>query len=136
VSLTRADLALALGWDTSTNGYFAYDSLDIGTAEISGVLTETNDFYKLLGLEPATSRTTFRFDADGLICEQLYEPLPPLRSVAEALEAPMAWARRERAAEFEMLAPDGSVVYTEDAGRRWVALLREWRTIGDEPVST
>ena len=133
VSLTREDLQAAFGWDVGTNGVFSYDRLDPNESEVSGVITEANEFYRLLGLESTTAKITFRFDATGCIQEQVYEPLSGLHSVAEALKAPTAWARREEPGELEAIAPGGQLVYTESAGRRWVGLLRRWRTSLDAP---
>jgi hypothetical protein len=127
-SLTREDLPAALAWDVATNGQFSYDPLEASESEVSGLLTEANEFYRLLGLEPAIARVTFRFDAIGLIREQVYEPRSGSHlSVADALKAPMGWARREEPEELEAIAPGGQLVYTESAGRRWIELLARWR---------
>jgi hypothetical protein len=128
VSLTREDLPAALGWDVATNGQFSYNPLEASESEVSGVLSEANEFYRLLGLEPAIARATFRFDAIGLIREQVYEPRSGSRlSVTDALKAPMCWARREEPEELEAIAPGGQLVYTESTGRRWIGLLARWR---------
>jgi hypothetical protein len=135
-SLTREDLPAALGWDVGTDGQFIYERLEASGSEVSGVLTEANEFYRLIGLEPTTGRATFRFDAVGRIREQVYEPPSGLApSVTDALKAPMAWARREEPDELEAIAPAGQLVYTENAGRRWVALLRRWRASIDPPAT-
>ena len=127
VSLGRAELPTVIGWDAGTHGRVDYDYLIVEDDHVSAVLSESNDFYTLLDLGEVSSHATFRFDADGLIVEQWYEPVSPRRTVPEALEAPLAWGRAHRPAEVDQLLPGGRMQYSEEMGRRWVAFLRAWR---------
>ncbi len=125
VLLSKADLPRILGWDRGVNGHIEWDIK--GDAEaLTFEGRETNDFFELLGIAHLRFRTTFRLDVKGRIIEQSYETLPAQVSTEEAMKPAVQWAQRNRPAELREIYPDGRMIYTEDMGRRWVALLREW----------
>lgn len=89
--------------------------------------TESNEFFRLLGVGPLPFRSRFRVDHDGRIVWQRHESEGPGPDYAAALEKAVAWAEQHQPDELAEIYPDGQLVYSEAIGRRWVALLRRWK---------
>ncbi len=130
-AMKKEDLRAALAWDTGVNGSLTYQNLREGENTIRGLFTERNDFFQLLGIEGLQSQQTFRFDQDGLIVEQIYEPIPDQSSWQEAMEPAIGWASQHRSEELVEIYPNNQMIYTEEMAKRWLILLREWRAATD-----
>lgn len=132
-TLGKEGLATALGWDTGTEGRLEWRvvSGDGGSVTIEG--HETNEFLRLLGIQPLEFGSRFRVNAEGLIQHQTHTTNWSGVSVQDSLAPVIAWAADHAAAELTLAYPDGEMVYSEEAGRRWVALLRRWRGQTTDP---
>lgn len=126
VSMTKEETRGALAWDAGANGRVSYTQIEILENTITGILTEENDFLRLVGIPELKSRNTYVLDEQGLINQQLYEPIPGQPSFQEAMQPAVTWAVEYRAAELAEIYPDNQMIYTEDMARRWVTLLQEW----------
>ena len=130
--MSKADLPRILGWDSGVNGHVEWDVAEGQAEALTFEGRERNDFFELLGIAHLRFRTSFKLDGKGKIIEQLYEKLPGQPSSEEAMKPAVEWASRHRPAELQEIYPDGRMIYTEEAARRWVALLREWRSSRSE----
>ena len=126
--ISKDDLPRILGWDTSVNGHVEWDIAEGKTEPLTFEGRERNDFFGLLGISHLRFRTIFRVDANGKIIEQLYEAHPNQPSWEEAIKPAITWASEHRPRELHEIYPDGKIIYTEEMGRRWVTLLREWNS--------
>ncbi len=127
VSLDKEQAREALAWDAGANGHVRFEPSDVEEHAITGLLTEENDFLKLVGIPVLKARTTYRFDGHGLIKEQIYELLPHQASSQDAMQPAVAWAAKHQPKELAEIYPEGQMIYSEEMARRWVALLKEWR---------
>ncbi len=128
VSLDKEQAREALAWDAGANGHVSFEPSDVQEHAITGVLTEENEFLKLVGIPVLKARTTYRLDEQGLIREQFYELLPGQASLQDAMQPAVAWAEEHRPKELAEIYPDGKMIYSGEMARRWVALLKEWRS--------
>lgn len=121
-------------WDIEMNAVNTYDEVVITDDSISATFHERNDFSRLIGFPGWRSRSTFWFDEQGRIVEQLYVPLPQHPPQRVCFEAPLQWARLHRADELEVIYPNDRFEPSAESGRRWRALLIEWRNAVGLPI--
>jgi YD repeat-containing protein len=110
------------------NARSAYSDIQIKENTISTVLTEQNDFYKVLGVSERRYQLTFVYDGQGLIKETTLEKsLSSLESFDAALKPALEWARKERPGELAEIYPNDNFVYNTQMAKRWLRLLYDWR---------
>ena len=126
-ALDKEQAAQSLGWDFGTNGRADWSIVDEtpGTIVVEG--SETNDFLDLLEIREIPFRSVFHFDRNGLILRQEYAADWEGISVPDALQPAIDWASVNAPEDLERAYPEGRMVYTREAGERWVALLKRWR---------
>lgn len=130
-TLNRQQVADAGGWDVGARGSVEWTVVETDGDRVVIRGTETNEFLRLLAIPPIRFDSTFWFDDEGLITRQRYRADWGDVSLPDALEPAVAWAREHAPDELEKVYPGGKMVYTEDAARRWVALLTRWRQAVD-----
>jgi hypothetical protein len=123
----RDDLAPVLGWDHAVNGRLSLESLEWEGQTVTAVVRERSDFLDLVGIDTRTARVTFRFDDDGRIVEQIYEPVSEPKCVCKVVKPVVDWAKEHRVAELSAVTRDGEPVYTAETAGPWLALLTDWR---------
>lgn len=126
-SMGKEAMTAALGWDAGVGGRLDWVVVEEDGPELVVEGTETNAFFRLLGAEPLAFRSRFRVGGDGRITHQHHEVRGPGAGYEEALAEAVAWAGEHEPDELAEIYPDGRLVYSEEMGRRWVALLRRWR---------
>ncbi len=126
-TLSKADLASALGWDAGTQGRVEWRIASPSPSEIAVEGQETNEFLSLLHIEPLDFRSRFRVNDDGLILHQVHDVDWTGASVSDSLAPAIEWAAEHAPDELARAYPGGRMIYSEETGRRWVALLRRWR---------
>ncbi len=126
-TLGKADLTNALGWDAGTQGRVEWRIVSETSDAIAVEGEETNKFLALLDIEPLAFRSEFRFNDDGLISHQVHDVDWSGVSVSDALAPAIEWATEHARDELEQAYPQGKMVYSEETGRRWVALLQRWQ---------
>jgi hypothetical protein len=91
------------------------------------VVTENNDFFRLLRLDGQKLRVKF-IVKDGKLKEEILESIfktnPPYE---EALQPAIEWARTHRPRDLARAYPSGKMVFNGTAAKAWASLLREWR---------
>jgi len=130
--ISKVGLPGIWGWDAGVNGHVEWDLAKGKAAPLTFEGREKNDFFDLLGIARLRFTTTFRIDVNGKIIEQLYEIHPGQPSWEEAMKAVVEWASRHRPAELQGIYPNSQMIYTEKMARRWVALLKEWKSSRSE----
>ncbi len=116
-------------WDKEFHSTITRSQVRAGKNEVSYVIAEDNEFYRLIDRVPGRVEITYFFDADGKISGQLVRGLTP-------------WNRRppDRRCEFErwtakkfpgLLESDEMRIPRNP--RRWRELLTEWRKEVDLP---
>ncbi len=53
-----------------------------------------------------------------------------MRSVNIALQPVIEWATAHRLEDLAKVYSDGQLIYTDETGRLWIALLEKWRAEG------
>lgn len=133
--IDRRAMRDVLQWDAALGGKMTFSGLEWEGETVRGEFTETNELYELLGMEPRRYRIEFHFSGD-LISEQIYEVLDSEGlSMTQALEPFLDWAREGHAADLDAIYPDGRIVHSASAAKRWVELLRAWRADSDLAAS-
>ena len=126
-TMNKKDVENILVWDHAVNGRYYYENLEEESNTLRCLLHESNDFFQLLGLEELQAHLTYRFNDEGLLIEQIYEPVPGHSDWMEALKPAVEWARKNRADELKEIYPGDKFVHTAEMAGRWLALLRDWR---------
>ncbi len=91
-ALHKADMRDTFEWDAATNARVTYEDLIVNGDQVSGLFTETNDFYTLLGIPQKQFRITYTFE-QGLIKDQVFTYVPNgTPSIPKALEPFLPWA--------------------------------------------
>lgn len=129
-TMDREALARAMGWDVGTQGSLEWEVVSEEGAEITVEGTETNEFLRLLGVPPLPFRSRFTVNEDRLIEHQLYEVDWSGVSMEDELAPAVRWAEEHAPGELAEIYPGRKLVYTEEMGRRWVALLKRWKKGG------
>jgi hypothetical protein len=125
--IAKHDLLPVLAWDASVNGRARFRSLAGNRTSATVVVTERNDFYRLLGIRPQSYRARFTVRGGVIHEEVIEEMIKQGPTVAEALPPVVAWARVHRPEGLGMIYHDGQPIYDGESAMRWVALLRAWR---------
>ena len=124
-------------WDDELNARVTHGDLATRGSEVTGVFSESNDLYRLLGVSSWQATVTFTFDPQGRIFTELYVPLasPPNPDFESAFGAAREWVGRVHPDDLASLMPSGKMVRTRETARRWRELLVEWRAAtGQKPV--
>ncbi len=122
-------------WDLELNAVNTYSDVEIVGNSLTALFHEQNDFSRLIGFPGWRSRSTYWFDEQGRIAEQLYEPMaqhPPMQAY---FDAPLRWARTHHADELAAIYPEEQFRPNTDTARRWRTLLLAWRAETGLPIS-
>jgi hypothetical protein len=126
-SIDKNGMIDVLGWDKGVNGKVSCKNLVVEGDSITGIFTERNDFFKLIGIRELKSKNTYTFDESSLIEKQVYTPLPEQPSFQEKIQPAVTWARKNRPGELEEIYPNNQIQFNEEMAGRWMALLKEWK---------
>lgn len=139
--LGKRAMASAMGWDAGTGSVLRWEVVSAQDREVVVEAEETNEFLRLLELGPWPFRSRFTVDGGGRIVRQEYrveQAGPPVEErlgpVLAPVLAPVLGMRPggEPGALDGIHSEETGLVHTEEAGRRWVALLQRWRAARDD----
>jgi len=127
ISMDKKEIINVLGWDKGVNGSVEYKDMVVEGDSITALFTEQNDFLKLVGIDELKANNTFTFDNFGLIIKQTYTPLTGQPSFQENMKPAIEWARENKPEELNKIYPHNQMIFNQEMGERWVALLKEWK---------
>jgi len=130
--IDKEGLVDVLGWDKGVNGNVSYEKLTTNADSITGLFTEQNDFLKLVGIEELKATITYKFDISGKIVRQTYTPLPDQPSFQDKMQLSIEWAKINRPQELNDIYPKNQIQFNEETGKRWVILLKEYKTQSEQ----
>jgi len=67
IKMDKKEMVNVMGWDKGVNGRVSYKNLVAQGDSITGLFTEKNDFFTLVGIDDFKAQITFAFDRSGLI---------------------------------------------------------------------
>ena len=110
-------------WDRVFRSTSTHDDVLVDGNRLSSIVSESNDYYRMLERTMGQARMTWTFDDAGRITEVLYEPLPRETPPSKGREPEFrAWAERRCPGLL-----DSDEMETPKQPERWRALLIEWR---------
>jgi uncharacterized membrane protein len=117
VRVAKHDLLPVLAWDAGVHGHARFRTVAASATTATVVVTERNDFYRLLGIRDQSyrARVTVR---DGVIHEEVIEEMIKQGpTVAEALVPAMTWARLHRPEGLDEIYHVGQPIYDGESAR-------------------
>jgi hypothetical protein len=95
--------------------------------EVTGVVHETNDLYRLLDWVGKPYRLTWTLDDEGRIREVLLQSIPGAKDLSNRMPEFKKWAAEHHPQELAYLLPNERMNPDDDRAERWRAILIEWR---------
>lgn len=105
---------------------------EVNGREVSVVMMETNDYYRLLDRPGGKYRATYYFDDDDRIAGVLIAGTGEERDMGRYDEF-TAWAEKNRPGILEELMPDGELDPALEKAKLWKKILTEWRDAAGLP---
>ncbi len=115
-------------YDATVNIHMSISNIKINGDTATFTLIESNDWFRLAGVEELVyepNRIVFR---NGLITEIRAEITPEsAKAASKAWQTMMQWASKEHSEALAELMPGGKFIYTAETAKKWLELLKEWR---------
>lgn len=127
IKVNKEQMKDILGWDKAVNSTSTYRNLRIMGDSITGLFTEKNDFFRLLGKKKHKAIISYHFNDNGLIYKQTYKSLPNQSSYQGSLQKAVHWARQNQSGEIAEIYQNNQLHFNEEMGIRWINLLRKWK---------
>ena len=108
----------------STSTTHAYE---VKGNELVTVVSETNDYFKLLDRKPTPYLLTYWFDDEERIEGMLVSSLPKEPKNKGRNDQFKKWADEHHPGVLDELQPDGRIIPSKENAIRWRELLIEWR---------
>jgi hypothetical protein len=125
--VTKPELLPALQWDLALNSHVRSHLLKTDSESATFVMSERNDFYRLLGLRQQSYRVRFVVREGRIREEVIEEMIKDGPTSSEALAPAVDWARAHQPDTLVKVYRDNQPIYTGETANTWIALLREWR---------
>ena len=120
-------------WDREMKSTSKTHEYEVIGNELVIVVSETNDYFKLLDRKPKPYLTTYWFDADERIEGMLVSSMPKEANNNGRFEEFKAWADEHYPGVLDELEPDGRIIPSKVNAIRWRKLLIEWREAAGLP---
>jgi hypothetical protein len=114
-------------WDEHFKPVKTYGEFRADSNAVSVIITETNNFFKLIDRKPAPVQLTWWLNKDRKIEGYMVKSMAD-STHTDRLHEFEAWAKKNNPAELNYLMPEGSINPEGDRPQRWEILLKEWRT--------
>ncbi len=114
-------------WDREMKSTSTTHEYEVNGNELVTVVSETNDYFKLLDRKATPYLITYWFDADERIEGMLVSSLPKEPKTNGRFEEFKAWADEHHPGVLDELQPDGRIIPSKENAIRWRELLIEWR---------
>ena len=121
-------------WDREMNSTSTIHAYEVNGNELVTVVSETNDYFKLLDRKPRPYQITYWFDDDERIEGMLVSSLPKEPKTKGRKDQFKKWAHEHHPGVLDELEPDGRIIPSKGNAKRWRKLLIEWREAVGLPV--
>ncbi len=102
--------------------------------QVTALVTETNDYFRLIERSPSHYRVTYYFDANGLIEGILIESESEREKRSDRLDEFREWMGMTHPGQMEYLMPGGEYDPSLEKARWWRTYLNEWRRETGRPA--
>ena len=114
-------------WDREMKSTSTTHSYEVNGNELVTVVSETNDYFKLLDRKPTPYQITYWFDEDERIEGMLVSSLPKEPKTNGRFKEFKKWADEHHPGVLDELEPDGRIIPSRANAIRWRKLLIDWR---------
>ena len=114
-------------WDREMKSTSTTHEYTVNSNELVTVVSETNDYFKLLDRKSMPYLITYWFDEDERIEGMLISSLPKEPKNKGRFEEFKAWADEHHPGVLDELEPEGRIIPSKENAIRWRELLIEWR---------
>ena len=114
-------------WDREMKSSSTTHEYTVNGNELVIVVSETNDYFKLLDRKPTPYLITYWFDDDERIEGMLISSMPKEPKNKGRFEEFKVWANEHYPGVLDELEPDGRIIPSKEHAIRWRKLLIEWR---------
>ncbi len=119
-------------WDKVVDSYVRFDIREVSGDTVKCTKTETNEWYRLFGIDSVYFETWDFIIEEGKITKMMTRLT--MRSQAQmgmAMGNFMKWLRQDNPELVEELIPKGQPQFGAESAQRWMDLLRQWREAVD-----
>ncbi len=121
-------------WDREMKSTSTTHEYKVNGNELVTVVSETNDYFKLLDRKPTPYLLTYWFDNDERIEGMLVSSLPKESKTKGRYDQFKKWADEHHPGVVDELQPQGKISPSKENAIRWRKLLIEWREAVGLPV--
>ena len=114
-------------WDREMKSTSTTHEYKVNGNELVTVVSETNDYFKLLDRKPTPYQITYWFDDDERIEGMLISSLPKEPKTKGRYDQFKKWADEHHPRVLDELQPEGKIIPSKENAIRWRKLLIEWR---------
>ncbi len=120
-------------WDRFFKSQSTSSDMKAEQSKVSYIITEINDYYRLIGRQPTQVGITYYFNEDDEITGRLISGVPGPKRPPDRLPDFKRWCAREHPGVLEAIefSPDNPP--TLATATRWKELLVEWRAVEGLP---
>lgn len=124
----KKDVRELIEYDAAVNVHMIISDIKVNRNTVTFKLAESNDWFRLAGIEELIYEPNRIVFHDGLIKEIKSEITNESAvDMRKAWESVMEWALKERSQELEELLPGGKFIYNAESTEKWLVLLKEWK---------
>lgn len=120
-------------WDRFFKSQSTSSDMNAGQSTVSYIITETNDYYRLIDRPPTKVGVTYYFNADGKITGRLISGVPGVKRPPDRLPDFKRWCEQEHPGALEAIEFSPDKPPTLAVATRWKTLLVEWRAAQSLP---
>ena len=114
-------------YDFAVNVHMDISDIRIDWDTVIFRLTESNDWFRLAGVDELVYEPNKVVFKDGLIKEIKSEITKDSAiALGKAWNDLMGWATKEKTKELSDLMPEGEFIYNKNTAKKWLELLKEW----------
>jgi hypothetical protein len=121
-------------WNAELHARCTVKSARIEANKVIVEASEINDFARLIDFTGWRAATTYWFNSDGRVTEELCEPVEVKPSMRECFARALDWARQHKAEELKAIYPDNDFAPSANSAKRWREVLVEWRKATGRPT--
>ncbi len=121
-------------WDREMKSTSTTHEYEVNGNELVTIVSETNDYFKLLDRKPTPYQITYWFDDDERIEGMLVSSLPKESKNKGRYDQFKEWADEHHPGVLDELQPEGKIIPSKENAIRWRELLIEWREAVGLPV--